>query len=491
MSGPFFIRLARKMLLEFEKKVAGFIKAERLFEGADRILLAVSGGADSTALLYVACALKKRGMLENDFICAHINHQLRGSEADGDEDFSIRQAEELGVATVTRRIDVRGFAQENKLSIETAARKVRLESLLEVADSNGCQAIATAHHKDDNAETMVQRLARGTGFRGLGGIWPMRKFRGELGFVRPLLCVRRDEIIEYLKRRNLKWRQDHTNADCTYRRNYIRHRLIPELQRDYDDSVVEDLFNLSQSARKLYKLIYRVADEVWPKVAEVCNEKLSFDLGVFLVQHTAVKVELARRALVMLGSGEMGLTQEHYERILQLARGGVSGRKVELPQGFVVGYEYGRIVFYNAENRRQIGREINGSKEVEVPGRTRFGKYLVEAAVFEADIGAGRFKAGKTSFVEWFDLDKLNQPLVVRQRRVGDRFVPLGSKSEKKVGKFLTDQRVLQRIREKTLIVCDCEKIVWLWPIRMSEQAKITEATRKILRLQITDTNNE
>ncbi|MFZ0035112.1 MAG: tRNA lysidine(34) synthetase TilS, partial [Sedimentisphaerales bacterium] len=219
------------MLLEFEKKVAGFIEANGLFGQADKILLAVSGGADSTALLYVICKMKAENILSGDIFCAHINHQLRGSESDGDEAFVVAQANKLNLPITTRRLDVRGFARKNKLSIETAARKLRIESLLDIVKDGNCNLVATAHQKDDNAETIIQRLVRGTGFRGLVGIWPLRCFADGIGFVRPLLCVRRDEIVEYLRKRNLKWREDHTNVDCKYRRNYIRHRLLPALQR--------------------------------------------------------------------------------------------------------------------------------------------------------------------------------------------------------------------------------------------------------------------
>src|SRR4030042_2302186 len=201
------------MLLEFEKKVADYTKASGLLGPADKILLAVSGGADSTALLYAMCVIKAEGVLSSEILCGHINHQLRGSESDGDEAFAIAQADKLNLAVTTKRLDVREFANKNKLSIETAARKLRIESLLDIAKVNDCRWVATAHQKDDNAETVIQRLARGTGFRGLGGIWAVRKFAEAIGFVRPLLCVGRDGIVEYLHERGFKWREDRQNHE--------------------------------------------------------------------------------------------------------------------------------------------------------------------------------------------------------------------------------------------------------------------------------------
>jgi tRNA(Ile)-lysidine synthase len=485
------------MLLEFEKKVAGFIKANGLFGSADKILLAVSGGADSTALMYAMCAIKAEnvpalplaGKLSGDILCAHINHQLRGSESDGDEAFVIAQADKLNLAITTKRLDVRGFAHKNKLSIETAARKLRIESLLDIAKANNCKWVATAHQKDDNAETVIQRLVRGTGFRGLGGIWPVRKFADGIGFVRPLLCVRRDEIVEYLRKRNLKWRVDRTNDDCKYRRNYIRHRLLPALQQQCNGSIVEQLSELAQSAQKFYSLVCSSVEKIWPQLTDCTADNVTLDLKSFLAQPPAVKVEMIRRSLTYLGGGERDLTHRHYERVLQLSQQNISGREIGLPDGFVVWCEYGKLIFARAKGVLKPEEQISKSIKLEVPGRTRFARYLIEAAIFEAE---GRkfekFKAQKTNFVEWFDLDNVKLPLVVRSREDGDRFVPLGLREEKKVGKFLTAAKVPQQIRKKVFIVADAEKIIWVWPIRIGEQAKVASGTRKILQLRITDT---
>jgi tRNA(Ile)-lysidine synthase len=493
------------MLLEFEKKVAGFIKANGLFGSADKILLAVSGGADSTALMYAMCAIKAEnvpalplaGKLSGDILCAHINHQLRGSESDGDEAFVIAQADKLNLAITTKRLDVRGFAHKSKLSIETAARKLRIESLLDIAKANNCKWVATAHQKDDNAETVIQRLVRGTGFRGLGGIWPVRKFADGIGFVRPLLCVSRGEIVEYLRKRNLKWRVDRTNDDCKYRRNYIRHRLLPALQQQCNGSIVEQLSELAQSAQKFYSLVCSSVEKIWPELADCTADNIALDLKGFLNQPPAVKVEMIRRSLTYLGGGERDLTHRHYERVLQLSRQNISGREIGLPDGFVVWCEYGKLIFAQAKGVLKPEEQISKSIKLEVPGRTRFGQYLIEAAIFDAGclmLDARRKiqsrienRESKIEFVEWFDLDNVKLPLVVRSREEGDRFVPLGLREEKKVGKFLTAAKVPQQIRKKVFIVADSEKIIWLWPIRMCQQAKITDKTKKILRLQITD----
>jgi tRNA(Ile)-lysidine synthase len=487
------------MLSEFEKKVARFVERHELLGSARKVALAASGGADSTALLYAMQALKAEKIFNAELLCAHINHQLRGEEADLDEAFVLAQAAELNLAAATRRVDVCGFACKNKLSIETAARQLRIGALTEIARENHCDLIATAHQKNDNAETVLQRLARGTGFRGLGGICPMRVFAGKVPFVRPLLFVTRDEILRFLHERNVPWRRDHTNADCTYRRNYIRHRLLPALQRDCAGSVVEQLSELAQRARLVQSLIDRRVDHLWPEVAESTDGRIVLHLKIFLAQPHALQIELVRRGLTAIGCGERDLTQRHYERILSLAQQNVTGGQTDLSGGFLVRREYGNLIFAVSQTNEIMvgqappcifsGTQTGESVQLEIPGRTRFGGYLIEATVYTIN---PRFeirdsKSRASSPVERFDLEKVKLPLQVRSRRAGDRFVPLGLSEERKLGKFLTAQHVPPEVRKKVLVVIDSEKIIWVWPIRISEQAKISTGTPRILQLRITD----
>jgi len=470
----------------FEQKAADFIRVNGLWAPADKLLPATSGGADSTALMHLMHSLKQAGAFNGDIICAHINHQLRGASADADENFVITEAGKLNLPVITRRVNVREFAKKNKLSIETAARKLRIDSLLDIAQANGINCIVTAHQKNDNAETVIHRLHRGTGFRGLGGIWPKRQFSG-VWFVRPLLCFCRDEIIEYLERHNLKWRTDHTNEDCTYRRNFIRHRLLPALQKDCEGSLVEQLFNLSQSAQRLYSLVSGSADSIWPQLIEKTAGAIKLHIEDFLNQPEMVKVELIRRCLVEIGCGEGNLTGEHYEKILQSARQKASGKKIELAGNAAVLLEYQNLIFTRSLKAVRQAAPAGKSVRLKVPGRTKFGDYLAEASIIRPKKGEfERFRKEKTQFVEWFDADKVKQPITVRLRQKGDKFWPLGLAGEKKTGKFLTGAKVPREIRSKALIIADSEKIIWLWPVRISEQAKITDKTQKILQLQIT-----
>lgn len=481
-----------KILTKFESRVAGFIAANKLFEPADRVLLAISGGADSTALLHILFALKTKGVLDIDFICVHFNHQLRGFESDEDASFVAEQAGNLNLKLTIKKIDVKKEAGKNKLSIETAARKLRIANLVDIAKTNNCNRIVTAHQKNDNAETIIQRLARGTGFRGLGGIWPAKKLAENILFVRPLLSVTRKEIIEYLEQQNLKWRTDKTNADCKYRRNYIRHRLMPEIQKNCKLSIIEQLFDLSCLAQKFHNLVCNNAKKAWQDFADCNDSQVIFEAAGFLSQPESVMIELIRLALATLGCGERDFTQGHYKKILRLAEQNVSGKKFMLPGGIVVWKEYEKLFFALMRKKSCPINKSKASIKLQIPGQVEFDNYLIEASVFNFDQGLfEKFRAEKTGFIEWLDFDKIELPLKIRFRKSGDRFVPLGMTEEKKVGKFLTNARVPQKLRRKIMIISDVRKILWVWPIRINEGVKVDGKTKNVLQLEICERTSD
>ena len=466
---------------EFEIKVAGFIDSENLLNSQSKVLLAVSGGADSTALLYVINSLKEEGRIEDDICCAHINHQLRGNEAQRDEDFVSEQCEKLGLALIIRKIDVRKYARGEKLSIETAARKLRIGSLLEIAKERNCSCIATAHHKNDNAETIVQRMSRGTGFRGLCGIWPFKEFNENIKFIRPLLCVSRQQIIGYLEQKGIKWCEDRTNLDCYYRRNFIRNRLIPYLQNESNDNIVEHLGKLSKAAQGFHKNIIQKADELWEDAAVKRNGGISLDVNIFAGQHNEVKIEVIRRVLIHFKTGEQDITQKHYEDILKLK----DGSKIQIPGSLIVSMQGEKIIF-NQSQKTQYKTKPARPAVLNIPGKTLFGNISIEAVIldFHKELFE-KFKAKKTSHVEWFDLDKVKLPVSARNRKNGDKFLPLGLAGEKRIGKFITASKIPAGSRQKLFVIEDKNKIIWLYPIRLSEEAKVTSGTKKILQLVI------
>jgi tRNA(Ile)-lysidine synthase len=492
------------MLDGLEQQVAQFIHRHGLFAEAGGILLAVSGGADSIALLHVLQSLRAAGVLEVEITCAHINHQLRGPASDTDEHFVVEQASQLGLSVVARAVDVRAHARTHGLSLETAARQLRLAGLAEIAHSHKCTWVGTGHQKNDNAETVVHRLRRGTGFRGLAGIRPVRWF-GDLRFASPLLCATRREIVQYLAGRGLQWREDHTNADITYTRNYIRHRLLPFLQQEAQGCLVEELSELAASAKRLYDRIERETEEAWSRFVESAEGEVVLHAPGLASLPEPVAIELIRQAMASLRCGGSDMTRLHYKSILQLATENVSGKRVSLPSTFTARREGERIVLSVGRPATTWGRASVPARPkrscgdarptsdlaptvLQVPGRTRFAGREVEARILQRDeLDRSKIEGDKGRFREYFDLDRVKLPVVVRLRQVGDRFQPLGMSGEKKVGKFLTTAKVPHDLRERILIFADRERIVWVCPVRISEQTKITESTRRVLELTVSD----
>lgn len=469
-----------------EQKVSRFIRDNDLFAGAGRILLAVSGGADSIALLHVMHRLTCMRETAADLLCAHLNHGLRGAAGDGDEAFVARQARELGRPFVARAIDVGTYARQHRLSIETAARQLRLGKLCEIARAEGCSSIAMGHQKDDNAETLIQRLERGTGLRGLAGIRPSRPAGEALTFVRPLLCCSRAEIVEYLRARNLTWREDHTNADCVYRRNRIRHRLLPALQSASDGSLVEQLASLAISAGRLHARVAWEAEDAAERHARSHTDGTAIDAAALAGLPEPVAVELLRQRLSKLGLGERDLTRRHYRDLLHLAAPQGEGKTMSLPDGFSAHRESTAIVLRRPTSQSQ-SQKLPDAVELRIPGTTPFGRFCIDAQVLDAaQVPPAAISQRRNSFLEYLDFDRIRPPLIVRARRNGDRFVPLGQHGERKLGKFLTAAKVPDAIRSRTLIVEDAQGILWVCPVRIGDRAKVTEKTSILLDLRVT-----
>ncbi len=482
-------KVLHKMLNAFENKVADFIRVEKLFEQDGGILAAVSGGADSAALVRLLHRLIRHGAIKAQLSIGHVNHKLRGEAGDGDERFVVELGSRLEFRVYTRSVDVRDYARSNKVSIETAGRLLRRDALAEMAKACGCTAVATAHHADDNAETVIHRLLRGTGFRGLGGIRPVRTLQstaGKMAFASPLLCVTRSEILDYCKENGISWRHDHTNDDYAHTRNRIRHLLLPVLRKEADSDPTAQLLTLSQTTQKLFTRIERDVDNLRGEIiTDKGPNRVVMDRRAFGRLQRLIAVELTRQVLVEIGTGLRNLTHAHYRDILRLARGR-SAHKLSLPDGTVMSAGRERLCFERSPAEAQAESITPASKPLAIGGRTVFGPYVIETALLDAaacDIE--RFKAHKDNCVEWFDYDKLALPLIVRKRQPGDRFGPLGMTGEKKVGKFLTAARIDPETRRGIVIIADTEKIIWVAPLRCAATTALASNTRHILEIRL------
>jgi tRNA(Ile)-lysidine synthase len=476
---------------EFEKKLLLYIESEQLIKPADRIAAAVSGGADSTALLYALWSIKKQNILTADLICVHVNHQLREADSSNDEKFVIELANKLEIPVVKKKIDVRDYAKTKKISIETAARELRIRALMETAKERGCNIIATGHQVGDNAETVIHRLLRGTGFRGLCGINPKKVFGDGLIFIRPLLCFTRKEICEYLSEKGLSWRTDATNEDLRYTRNYIRHRLLSDIQTQGRKPIANALLRLSQAALKFQNKVIGEAQRQYRDIASSQSDSITLDTNKFVSLHPAVKTELIFMVLKNLSCPERNLTSEHYGKILELAQNSPGNKKIDLPSFFTVRKEYGSLIFERRPLQQTHKEKSFEEIEVRIPEKIRKGDLDIETSLLEAgQIQFECFKKNKSEYTECFDYEKIIPPVIIRKRKSGDKFHPLGLAREKKVGKFLTDEKIPPGRRDKIMIVSDSEKIIWVWPVRISDGTKLTDKTKIVLKIQVKRQSN-
>jgi tRNA(Ile)-lysidine synthase len=470
-------------MLNIEEKISDFLKQKNLLPAGEKILLAVSGGADSVALLYI---FKK--LCPNAIHIAHINHQLRGSESLKDENFVKRLAKELNVPITIESVDVKTYAKENKLSIETAARSLRLDALCRIADKINCRFIATAHHKNDNAETVIHRLLRGTGFKGLAGIRPKTIINGKT-FIRPLLCLGRIELEDYLKNQGIKWQSDHTNLDCRFTRNRIRHKILPYLEKE-TPNLVELVFSLSQHCGILAANIERFAKAATQScILSGENSQVTFDLNKFLSQPQPIQVELIQIALSQINCGLQKYTSEHYKKIADFAKSSSPGKTLNVPEKIKVKKSYDKFFIISPHQKKD---KVQKEKILKISGKTIFANWQIETEILPVDdFNIKNIKSKKDNFTEWFDLERIKPPLIVRLRRTGDRFKPYGLDSSKRIGKFLASAKIDSEYRKTAFLVCDSEKILWVAPIRRSSEAAVTTQSRYILQMKINMTSPE
>ena len=458
------------------QKVIAFNEQHALFSEEACLLVAVSGGCDSTALFSMLVLLKKQGHVKN-LVCVHFNHQLR-TQAMRDEAFVKGLSDAWAVPFISETRDIRTQAQTHHSSLETAGRQWRLERLISLAEKHQCTAIATGHHMDDNAETVIHRLSRGTGYRGLCGIRPIRVHQG-VRVISPLLPLTRQDIRAYLASQKQVWCEDASNQDTTYTRNYIRQALLPELSKQCP-SLTAKLAKLSLKCYSLY------STRIETRANSHLKSQVCFSAGAAVVtiktltrESDLVLIELARQILTHLAIPLKKVTRDHYDTLIALLQGRAS--HVTLPGKACAILDHGTIRFLRPEvEPSQQADPI----ELTIPGSTRFGDLCFLTRI--VDVSQIDPQQRVNRHVEHLDLHKVALPLQLRPRMPGDRFVPLGKSRSQKIGKFLSRADIALEDRNHTVILCDDQQtILWVCPVRMSELAKITDKTKEVLEVSV------
>jgi len=462
------------------RRVLRFIRDHSLV-GADRpLLVGVSGGPDSVCLLHILLGLS--GTLGVTLHIAHLNHMLRGAESDADAEYVCALARDLAIPVSVERRDVRAYQQEHRLSLEEAAREVRYAFFAEVARSIEASAVAVGHSADDQTETILMHLVRGTGLAGLRGMKPMSTLvlpGGEtLAVVRPLLDVRREEIEAYCAAHGLAPRSDSSNLWPDQLRNRLRAELVPRL-REYNPSFEEALLRTARAAEAGLSYIDQKTAELWGAVAREQSTGIAIDKAEFSRLHPSLKWHLVRAALRRLLGDLRDIEYVHVESILD-ALTKPAGKRLSLPRGVTFRGDYTHGLLALGELDECPFPPLEGEHRLTVPGQTIVGGWRVTCTVLDrkpAKRAQDRLKA-------CFDFDVAGNELTVRARRRGERFQPLGMDVAKKLQDFFVDAKVPGSWRDRVPLVCSPQGIIWVVGYRIGHAARVTPTTRRVLRLK-------
>ena len=463
------------------------LRTHRMVQNGDGVLVAVSGGADSVALAYILLELAPKYSLQMAIV--HLNHCLRETESDRDETFVAALAKQLELPFYVGREDVRGYQERHRLSLEEAARKVRYGFYDAIAAKYGYNKIALGHHGDDNAELVLMNLLRGSGPLGLSGIPPVRDNK----IVRPLINLRRSEIMDYVASKNLVYVTDSSNWDLRYHRNKIRAQLLPELNSEYNPKLIDSLNRLTAimgaEEEWIEDLIYPIYENA---IVSKEKNKLGLSIAELNQQPIAVRRRLIRKAIRWAKGNLRRIAFAHVESVCQLAQIGPTSGRLDLP---------GRLRIQRDRDVLTISREginlrhLDGSSFLSVtrdydyplsgPGKIFIKEAQVHISFIEVPNAQSLDLHPSGHRIAFFDMDKIRFPLVIRNFRPGDRFWPLGSSGHQKLKKFFIDHKVTRIERAKCPIVLSRNKIIWVAGHRLDNEVRIDAQTKRLLKAEL------
>jgi len=463
-----------------------------MFGRGDRVVVGVSGGPDSVALLHWLSGYAR----ENDLKIhvAHLDHMLRGEESAEDARWVQRFAASLGLTSTVEAEDVLALKRKLRVSIEDAARQARYSFFAHVAHMVGARCVAVAHTADDQVETVIHHWLRGAGLAGLRGMQPVMEYRveshldslaGGLRVVRPLLDVWRREIEDYIATNRLTARVDRSNEQVAFLRNRIRLQLLPYLQ-SYNPRFKEAALRSARVLSSDYDFIQMNVSKVWDQVARLEERAVIFDLEKWGQLPDAIQRNLLREAMSRLVGDIIGLGAIHIDSALSVIRLGRTGARTTWPRGLVVSKSYKSFSIALPEKRHEPPLSAEGQR-LEIPGRTvLFGtRWEVEASIQSQPCGNAR-----NPLRAELDFNAVGKDLVVRRRKPGDRFRPFGMRGEKSLQDYFVDLKVPERERDNIPIVASPENIVWIVGFRIDDRAKVTPSTKQFLCLEFLESDS-
>ncbi len=456
-------------------------EGQQLISHGARLLLAVSGGLDSRVMLDLFCTLAEDWQLT--LVVGHVHHQLRGEQADADAEFVSELARGYGLPVWTEKVEVRQFAQEQHLSLEAAARKLRYCALGEMCRQAGCHAVVTAHTRDDQVETILAHLLRGTGLAGLAGMAARRlSAEGEVTILRPLLPFSRAQLQVYAGQRSLRWREDASNIDVVFLRNRIRHELMPLLRTRFNPAFEQSLLRLATIAAQLQiDLEEQAAAALNHVVLARTPGKIVLDLQQFWKYFRSIQAYVVRGVMQQITESRCDLTFDETDRILSL----IDAARVRPPRG-------SRRYLWRREVEVVVAQSEVAFSKIHPALPTRLLEIGMRCPVPEAGmvITISRhslppdWRNHVTAYSQWIDAAAVSGELCVRFPQPGDRFQPLGMTGFKKLSDFLIDRKVPLHQRRRIPVVACSTGIVWVCGYRLDERFKIDAKTTAVLHLQ-------
>lgn len=440
------------------------------------------------ALLHALCALNEDAGFSLDVHVAHLNHELRGDEAEKDAAFVQAAADSLEIHSVIKCSDISALARKEGQSIEECARHQRYRLLEDVCKETGATAAAVAHHSDDDAETILHRILRGTGIRGLAGIPVRRRISpfSDIEVIRPFLRYSKRRILEFLSDRGIPHREDRTNVSNEPMRNRIRNIVLPLLEEQVNPKVRDALLRLGEQARWVDQYLGETAQRTLETLIISRNDQqLILNAASLARKSRIIQTELIRRSIATFEMGQQDIGFGNLKAVLDLVADPGSGKQVKLPGEMTVTKLYDRLLFSlpTAEPRESIASEIS----VRVPGTTHLPvrRLVIECQIHDISRSEiERWRKERHENEEWVDFDLVRLPLIVRPRRSGDRFWPLGAPGSKKLSEFLIDSKVDPAERDRVPVLCDELGPIWIVGHRLDERVKLTLQTRKVLRIK-------
>lgn len=472
-----------------KEQVLDTIKKHKLIDYGDGIVVGISGGYDSVCLLHILYSIADDFSLK--LYPVHINHMLRGEEAVRDENFVRSFCASMGLEVHVERIDIAGKASQEKISLEEAGRNARYQVFKQVLAAKGAKKIAVAHSKNDQVETILMRIFRGTGPEGLKGIEYIRD-----NIIRPLLDTDRSQIEEYVRKNGLGAVTDSSNLHTDYFRNRIRLKVIPEINSAVGKDITENLLKLSKIVVADEEYL-RYNSELYYQKALYARDKDSIQLGLKEMSHLhqAVLSRVLRKAFTDITGSINGLEYVHVDKLMQLVISGRTGARLDLPLGYMAVKSYGTLIIQKQGyiEPEKFEYALGFSSEVEIESQN----CIIRTQVFNGNIKESQYymnnnindKTGKV--VKLFDFDKIqnklnedhNSQLVVRNRRDGDIFKPLNSRGTKKLKEYFIDNKIPKNQRDLFPLIAINKEIIWIIGNKTSDNYKVTDNTKTVLMI--------